>query len=66
LNLLIIISVKESETIYNAMRLANVVVAKGDDVTVFMLGGAVCYEQSTSAQFDVQGEINKFQGDFYV
>jgi peroxiredoxin family protein len=66
MNLLMIITVKESETVYNAMRLANVAVAKGDEVSVFMLGQAVCYEQSTSGQFDVQGEINNFQGDFYV
>ncbi len=66
MNLLIIISVKDGETIYNALRLANVAVAKGDDVSVFMLGQGVCFEQSSSPQFNVLGEIQKFQGDFYV
>jgi uncharacterized protein involved in oxidation of intracellular sulfur len=43
-----------------------VAVAKGDEVSVFMLGQGGCFEQSSSLQFDVLGEINKFQGDFYV
>ncbi|MFZ0451878.1 MAG: DsrE family (seleno)protein, partial [Desulfatiglandaceae bacterium] len=35
----------DAETIYNAMRLANVGVEKGDDVSVFMLGKGVLFEQ---------------------
>jgi uncharacterized protein involved in oxidation of intracellular sulfur len=66
LNLLIIITVKDSEIVYNALRLANVAIAKGDEVSVFMLGEGVCFEQSSSPQFDFSGELNKFQGDFYV
>jgi len=38
---LIIISTDEGETIYNAMRLANVAVQNEDEVSVFMLGIAV-------------------------
>jgi uncharacterized protein involved in oxidation of intracellular sulfur len=34
---LIIISTDDGETIYNAMRLANVAVQKEDEVSVFML-----------------------------
>lgn len=63
---MIIISSDVGETIYNAMRLANVAVKKGDEVSVFMLGQGVCFEQSSSPQFDVMGEINHFTGDFYV
>jgi uncharacterized protein involved in oxidation of intracellular sulfur len=63
---LMIITTDDGETIYNAMRLANVGVQKGDDVSVFMLGKGVLFEKSGSAQFDVMGEIGKFQGDFYV
>jgi uncharacterized protein involved in oxidation of intracellular sulfur len=66
MNLLIIISSDVGETIYNAMRLANVAQGQGDDVSVFMLGQAVCFEQSSSETFNVMGEINKFEGDFYV
>jgi uncharacterized protein involved in oxidation of intracellular sulfur len=38
---LFIISTDEGETIYNAMRLANVGVNRGDEVSVFMLGKGV-------------------------
>jgi uncharacterized protein involved in oxidation of intracellular sulfur len=66
MNLLIIISRNDGETIYNAMRLANVAQGWGDAVSVFMLGQGVCFEQSGSEAFNVMGEINKFEGDFYV
>jgi uncharacterized protein involved in oxidation of intracellular sulfur len=66
MNILIIISTDDGETIYNAMRLANVGVSKGDDVSVFMLGKGVCFEQAGDEQFDVMGQVNQFTGDFYV
>jgi uncharacterized protein involved in oxidation of intracellular sulfur len=65
-NILFIINTAEGETIYNAMRLANTAVQKGDDVAVFMLGLGVCFEQSGGEAFDVMGEIDKFEGDFFV
>lgn len=39
------------------MWLANVGVKKGDEVSVFMLGKGVLFEQAGTVQFD---------GDFYV
>jgi uncharacterized protein involved in oxidation of intracellular sulfur len=66
LKILVIISADEGETMYNAMRLANVASQKGDDVSVFMLGKGVLFEKAGSGQFDVMGEINRFEGDFYV
>jgi uncharacterized protein involved in oxidation of intracellular sulfur len=65
---LFIISTDNGETIYNAMRLANVAVDKGDQVSVFMLGRGVTYETSGGESFDVVGQVEKFQeqGDFYV
>ena len=66
MNVLFIISTDESETSYNAMRLANVAVKKGDDVSVFMLGRGVLFEQGSSEQFDVMEQVNQFEGDFYV
>lgn len=66
MKILIIISTDEGETIYNAMRLANVAGQKGDDVSVFMLGKGVLFENADTEQFDVMGEINRFEGDFYV
>ncbi len=66
MNVLFIITTDDGETIFNAMRLANVGVKKGDDVSVFMLGKGVCFEQTGSETFDVMGQINEFEGDFYV
>ena len=66
MNVLFIISTNDGETIYNAMRMANVGVKKGDEVSVFMLGKGVLFEQSGSEEFDVMGQVNAFEGDFYV
>ena len=66
MKVLIIISSSDGETIYNAMRLANVGMKKGDDVSVFMLGKGVCFEQAGTDQFDVMEQVNQFRGDFYV
>ena len=66
MNVLFIISTDDAETAYNAMRLANVAVQRGDDVSVFMLGKGVCFEQSSTEQFDVMEQVNQYEGDFYV
>lgn len=66
MKILFIISTSDGETIYNAMRLANVGVQKGDEISVFMLGKGVLFEQAGTEQFDVLGQINQFEGDFYV
>jgi len=66
MKILFIITADEGETIYNAMRLANVGVKKGDEVSVFMLGKGVLLENSGSEQFDVMGQMKEFKGDFYV
>jgi len=66
MNILFIISTSDGETIYNAMRLANVGVKKGDNVSVFMLGKGVMFEQAGTEQFDVMEQMNQYEGDFYV
>jgi len=66
MKVLIMISRDDPETIYNAMRLANVGIKKGDEVSVFMLGKAVIFEKLPTDQFDFMEQINSFQGDFYV
>ena len=66
MKVLFIISTEDGETIFNAMRLANVGVKKGDDISVFMLGKGVCFEQAGTDEYDVMGQINQFEGDFYV
>jgi uncharacterized protein involved in oxidation of intracellular sulfur len=66
MKILIIISSDDGETMYNAMRLANVGVKKGDEVSVFMLGKGVLFEQAGTEQFNVMEQVNQFEGDFYV
>jgi uncharacterized protein involved in oxidation of intracellular sulfur len=66
MKVLFIISTEDGETMFNAMRLANVGVKKGDEISVFMLGKGVLFEQAGDEQFDVMGQINQFEGDFYV
>jgi len=66
MNVLFIITSDDGEIIYNALRLANVGVKKGDEVSVFMLGKGVLFERAGSDQYDVMGQINQFTGDFYV
>ncbi len=66
MNVLFIISSSDGETIYNAMRLANVGMKKGDDVSVFMLGKGVLFEQASTEQFNVMEQMNQYEGDFYV
>jgi len=66
MKVLFIISISDGETIYNAMRLANIAVKKGDEVSVFMLGKGVLYEKVSNDQFNVIDQISQFGGDFYV
>jgi len=66
MNVLFIITSDDAETIYNAMRLANVGVEKEDEVSVFMLGKGVMFEKCDNEDYDVMGQMNKFEGDFYV
>jgi uncharacterized protein involved in oxidation of intracellular sulfur len=48
------------------MRLANVAVKKGDEVSTFMLGKGVLYEKFSNDQFNMIEQVNQFDGDFYV
>jgi len=66
MKMLFIIETDDGESIYNAMRLANVGVKKGDQISVFMLGKGVLFEKSSTEQFNVMEQMNQFAGDFYV
>lgn len=66
MNILFIITTNDAETAYNAMRLANIAVEKGDEVNVFMLGKGVLFEQINSEQFNVKEQIDRFKGNMYV
>ena len=66
MNIVFIITTDDAESIYNAMRLANVAVSKGSKVSVFMLGKGVLFEQISSEQFNVMEQVNQYKGDMYV
>jgi uncharacterized protein involved in oxidation of intracellular sulfur len=66
MQLLFVISTDDAETTYNAVRLANVAVKKGDEVSIFMLGKGVLFQQNSNEQFNVMEQLQKFDGDFYV
>jgi uncharacterized protein involved in oxidation of intracellular sulfur len=68
MKVLFIISTDDAETMYNALRMANVGLQKEDEVSVFMLGKAVTYESLGGDDYDVVDQVNKFteEGDFYV
>jgi len=60
MKLAIILSTTSAETNWNALRLANLTLFKGDMVSVFLLGEGVEYGKHTSAQFDITKRVQKF------
>ncbi|HII54042.1 sulfur reduction protein DsrE [Candidatus Micrarchaeota archaeon CG08_land_8_20_14_0_20_49_17] len=56
----IVIAVNDAETVWNAFRLANFSVNKGDTVSVFLVSKGVEYEKTRSEQFDSVAEAKKF------
>ncbi|MFO7600861.1 MAG: hypothetical protein R6X27_13785 [Candidatus Desulfacyla sp.] len=54
------------KAVYNAMRLTNAGVDKGDEVSAFMPGKGVTYEKSGSEGFNVMGQMDNFEADFFV
>jgi len=60
MKLAIILSTMSAETNWNAFRLANLALSKGDAVSVFLVGEGVEYGKNTSTQFDVAQQVQKF------
>ena len=56
----IIISQTNSETIWNAFRLANFSIKQGDKVKIFLVGEGVKYEASNSETFNIQEQMVEF------
>ncbi|MCF8105202.1 MAG: sulfur reduction protein DsrE [Desulfohalobiaceae bacterium] len=48
------------EVIWNAFRLANMMIEGKDDVSIFLNGPSVCYEQSDSGQFPLRELAKSF------
>lgn len=54
MKLAIILSTNKAETNWNALRLANLALSKGDEVGVFLLGEGVEYEQGDNEKFNIK------------
>jgi uncharacterized protein involved in oxidation of intracellular sulfur len=59
---LYVISTNDAETVYNAVRLANVSLKKNKEVTLFMLGRGVEFNEISTEDFDVNSQIEEFYG----
>lgn len=57
---LYVISTNDAETVYNAVRLANVSLKKNKEVTLFMLGRGVEFNEISTEDFDVNSQIEEF------
>lgn len=58
----IVISTNDAETVWNAFRLANFSKKEGEAVRIFLVGKAVEYEQYSEAKFPSKDEAQKFVG----
>ena len=56
----IILSTNNVENNWNAFRLANLALSKGDTVSVFLIGDGVEYQQANSPQFNIKEQVGKF------
>ena len=60
MKLAIILSTNNAEKNWNAFRLANLALSKGDMVTIFLTGEGVEYGQLSSPQFNIKEQVEKF------
>lgn len=60
MKLAILLSTNNAETNWNAFRLANLALSKGDTVSVFLLGEGVEYGQVVSSKFNIKEQVEKF------
>ena len=56
----IVLSTNNVETNWNAFRLANLAVDKGDIVNIFLTGEGVEYTKNSSDKFNINKQIQKF------
>jgi len=55
----IVITTNEPETVWNAFRLANFSRSKGDEVSIFLVGKGVEYGKTSGGKFDAVAEVGK-------
>ena len=57
---LYVVSTNDPETVYNAVRLANVSLDNNKEVNLFMLGRGVEFNEISTEEFDVSSQIESF------
>lgn len=57
---LYVVSTNDAETVYNAVRLANVSLKSKKEVNLFMLGKGVEFNEISTEDFDVNSQIEEF------
>jgi len=60
MKLTIVLSTTHAETNWNALRLANLALKKGDEVNIFLLGEAVEYENASSDKYNISQQVDTF------
>ncbi|KKR51013.1 MAG: hypothetical protein UT84_C0003G0008 [Candidatus Curtissbacteria bacterium GW2011_GWA1_40_16] len=60
MKLVVILSSSNAETNWNALRIANLAIKKGDEVDIFLLGEGVEYLKFSSDKFDIQKQVDAF------
>jgi len=60
---LFVVSSKDAETVYNAVRLANVSLKGGKEVNLFMLGKGVEFNEISTPEFNVTEQIDQFHAN---
>ncbi|MBA2849706.1 DsrE family protein [Thermosulfuriphilus ammonigenes] len=58
--LAIVISTNDPETAWQALRIANFALSKGDQVTIFLLGKGVTISEIDSDEFDIDEKLESF------
>ena len=56
----IILSTNNAETNWNAFRLANLALSKGDVVSIFLVGAGVKYGQANLSKFNIKEQVERF------
>src|SRR3990167_7219414 len=60
MKLSILLSTGNAETNWNVLRLANLALKKGDEVSLFLLGEAVEYENTGNDKFNIREQVDTF------
>jgi len=60
MKLTIILTTTQAETNWNALRLANLALKKGDEVSIFLLGEAIEYEAGSSEKYNIKQQVDTF------